>query len=103
MLKYYGITIPGARDLQREILNPHFNYPPGLCVLVNTYIETNIFKNDPEIAAIKTDGWADVPLSFEQVKYANLDARLEFEIARKCFQLVGYNTHVDRLNVALLE
>jgi hypothetical protein len=48
-------------------------------------------------------GCADVPLSFEQVKYAALDALLEFEIARQCFQLAGYNTHLDRLNVALLE
>jgi hypothetical protein len=27
-------------------------------------------------------GWANVPLSFEQVLYAALDARLGFEIAR---------------------
>jgi hypothetical protein len=27
MLEYYRITIPGARDLQREIPNPTFNYP----------------------------------------------------------------------------
>jgi hypothetical protein len=60
-------------------------------------------KNDLKIAAIRRDGWADVPLSFEQVKYAALDARLGFEIARKCFQLARYNTHVDRLIVALFE
>jgi hypothetical protein len=30
MLEYYGITIPWVRDLQREIPNPTFNYPPGL-------------------------------------------------------------------------
>jgi hypothetical protein len=34
---------------------------------------------------------------------AALDARLGFLIARKCFQLARYNTHVDRLNIALLE
>jgi ribonuclease D len=70
---------------------------------VNAYIETNLTKIDPEIEAVRREGWADVPLSFEQVKYAALDARLGLEIARKFFQLAGYNTHVDRLNVYLLE
>jgi ribonuclease D len=71
--------------------------------MANAYIGTNLSKDDPKIAAIRRDGWANVPLSFEQVKYATLDARLGFKIARKCFQLAGYNTNVDRLNVALLE
>jgi hypothetical protein len=79
------------------------NYPPGLYAPTNAYIETNISKTYPKIAAIRIDGCADVSLSFKQVKYAALDARLGFGIARKCFQLAGYNTHVDRLNVALLE
>jgi hypothetical protein len=55
------------------------------------------------IAAIRRDGWANVPLNFKQVKYAALDACVGFDIARKCYQLAGYNTHVDRLNVSLLE
>jgi hypothetical protein len=35
MLKYYGMTDLGARDLQREIPNPSFIYPPGLYALAN--------------------------------------------------------------------
>jgi hypothetical protein len=70
---------------------------------VNIYIETNISKDDSEIEVIGRDGRTNVPLCFEQVKYAALDASLEFKIARECFQLVGYNTHVDRLSVAPLE
>jgi hypothetical protein len=35
MLEYCGITIPGARDLQREIPNPTVKYPPGLYALAN--------------------------------------------------------------------
>jgi ribonuclease D len=101
MLAYYGITIPGMRDLHREI--PNLLLSLGLYALANAYIETNLSKNDPKIATIRREGWANVPLSFEQVKYASLDARLAFEIARKYFQLAGYNTHVDRLNVALVE
>jgi hypothetical protein len=103
MLEYYGITIPGACNLHREIPNPTSNYPSGLYALANAYIETNLSKNDPKIAAIRRDGWVDVPLRFEQVKYAALDTRLGFKIAMKRFQLAGYNTNVDRLNIALLE
>jgi hypothetical protein len=55
---------------------------------------------DPEITAIRRDGWANVPLNFKQVKYAALDAHVGFEIARKCYQLAGYNTYVDHLNVS---
>jgi ribonuclease D len=89
MLEYYGITVPGARDLQRQIPNWTFNYPPGLYATANAYIKTNLSKSDPEIAAIRREEWTNVPLSFEQVNYAALDARLGFEIARKCFQLAG--------------
>jgi hypothetical protein len=32
------------------------NYPPGLYVLANAYIETNLSKNYPEIASIRRDG-----------------------------------------------
>jgi hypothetical protein len=103
MLEYYGITIPGTRDLQRKIPNPTFNYPLGLYALANAYIEINLSKNDPKIEAIRREGWVDVSLRFEQVKYTALDARLGFEISRKCFQLDGYNTHLDRINVAILE
>jgi ribonuclease D len=86
-----------------ETPNPTFNYPLGLYALANAYIDTNLSKNDKEIAAIRRGGWDNAPLRFEQVKYAALDARLGFKIARKYFQLVGYNTHVDCFNVALLE
>jgi hypothetical protein len=35
-------------------------------------------------------GWANYPLSYEQVHYAALDAHVGFEIARKHWMLVGY-------------
>jgi hypothetical protein len=76
--------------------------PPGLYALANAYIGTDLSKDDPKIKEIREEGWANV-LSFEQVKYTTLDARLGFEIARKHFRLAGYNAHVDRLNVALIE
>ncbi|XP_071685259.1 uncharacterized protein [Lolium perenne] len=42
---------------------------------------------------------ANVPLSYEQVNYTALDARHGFEMARRYWRLVGYNSHVDRLNI----
>jgi hypothetical protein len=44
-------------------------------------------------------GWEKVPLSFNQMLYAALDALLGFEIARSFWKLKGYNSHVDRLNL----
>jgi hypothetical protein len=44
-------------------------------------------------------GWAKVPLSWKQLLYAALDARLGFKIARSYWKLKGYNRHVDRLNL----
>jgi hypothetical protein len=44
-------------------------------------------------------GWEKVPLSFNQLLYAALDARLGFNIARRFWKLKGYNSHVDRLNL----
>jgi hypothetical protein len=44
-------------------------------------------------------GWKKVPLSFNQILYAALDARLGFEIARSFWKLKSYNSHVDRLNL----
>jgi hypothetical protein len=44
-------------------------------------------------------GWAKVPLSFKQLLYTALDARLGFEIARSYWKLKGYNSHVDHLNL----
>jgi hypothetical protein len=60
---------------------------------VNAYIGTDLSK----------DRSFNNVLSFEHVKYAALDARLGFEIARKHFQFDGYNAHVDRLNLAPIE
>jgi hypothetical protein len=44
-------------------------------------------------------GWTKVSLSFNQLLYAALDARLGFEIARSYWKLKGYNSHVDHRNL----
>jgi hypothetical protein len=91
MLRTYRIEILSAYDLQKILPNPN---------LANTTIGTHLEKKKRVKKDKKMDkkmdkkkdkkkeeeelifGWAKVPLSFEQVVYAALDARLGFEIAR---------------------
>ena len=98
-LQCYGIVIPNARDLQSVIRNPTNIFSLGLYDLANFYIGTNLSKKNTKIASIRQEGWDEVPLNVEQIRYAALDARLGFEIARKYWKLVGYNSPQDRLNV----
>ncbi|CAM0905401.1 unnamed protein product [Alopecurus aequalis] len=111
MLRAYGIEILSAVELQKAIPNPTNNTIPSLYALANATIGTNLEmkkknkkKKDKKMdkADVEDDlifGWGDIPLSFDQVKYAALDARLGFEIARRHWNLHGYNSHVDHLNV----
>ena len=111
MLAYYGIIIRSAVDLQRDRRNPTDNYTPSLYDLSNAVIGTNLEKkkkykkknaDDDKEDTLDEElifGWGNVPLSYDQVVYAALDARLGFEIARKWDSLRGYNTENDHLNV----
>jgi hypothetical protein len=83
MLSSYGIEILSAYDLQKIVPNPTNKLTPSLYDLANATIGTHLEKKK----RIKKDkkkeeeeellfGWAKVPLSFEQVLYAALDARL---------------------------
>jgi hypothetical protein len=112
MLSSYGIEIPSAYDLQKIVLNPTKNLISSLYDLTNATIGANLekknrIKKDKKMDKKKDDeeeeelifGWAKVLLSFEQVLYAALDARLGFEIPRSYWKLQGYNSHVDRLNI----
>jgi ribonuclease D len=95
MLSSYGIEILYAYDLQKIVLNPTNKLTPSLYDLANATIGTHLEKKKRNKKDKKMDkkkeeeeedelifGWAKVPLSFEQVLYAALDARLGFEIAR---------------------
>jgi hypothetical protein len=115
MLSAYGIEIPSAYDLQKTFPNPTNKLTPTLYDLANATIGTHlenkkrIKKKDKKKYKKKGGeeeeedelifGWAKVPLSFKQLLYAALDARLGFEIARSYWKLKGYNSHVDRLNL----
>jgi len=108
MLKPYGISILNPVNLQDVLDNPTVNPTPSLYDLANAFLGTKlkkkekiknwkgIDKNSPKYDHIF--GWGNV-LTYKQVKYAALDARLGFELARKHFRARGYNTHVDRLNL----
>jgi hypothetical protein len=121
MLSIYGIEIPSAYDLQKIVPNPTNKLTPSLYDLANTTIGTHLEnkkrdkkkdkkkykkKGEEEEEEEEEDdddelifGWAKVPLSFKQLLYATLDARLGFEIAKSYWKLKGYNSHIDRLNL----
>jgi hypothetical protein len=115
MLRKYGIEIPSAYDLQKIVPNPTDKLTPSLYDLVNATIGTHLenkkrVKKDKKMVK-KMDkkkgeeeeelifGWVKVSLSWKQLLYATLDARLRFEIARSYRKLKSYNSHVDRLNL----
>jgi hypothetical protein len=93
MLRYYGIEIPSVFDLQKIIPKPTNNTILSLYDLSNANIGTNLEKKKSKKKDKKKDdkeeeedlifGWGNVPLSFEQVMYAALNARLGFEMARR--------------------
>jgi ribonuclease D len=120
MLRYYVIEIPSVYELQKIIPYPTKNQILSLYDLSNATIGTNLKKKKRNKKDKKKDkkkdekkddkeeeelifGWGNIPLSFEQVMYAALDARLGFEIARRHWKLHGYNSHVDRLNIMVDE
>ncbi|CAM0885453.1 unnamed protein product [Alopecurus aequalis] len=99
MLIPYGIEITTTVDFQKKIPNPTSNSLASLYALANHVIGTDLQKkkknkknkekaNDGEEDL--TSGWGDAPLSLYRIKYAALDARLGFEIARKFFDASGY-------------
>ena len=108
MLQFYGLHIANAINLRTVVrIATHHNNPPSLYALANSYCKTNLplkarNKNkggrmDPE-EDLRIFGWGN-PLSAEKVRYAALDARLGFEIARSAWRLDGYNRRADRLNI----
>jgi hypothetical protein len=90
-----------VHNLQQVIANPAANYSLSLYFLCNAHIGANLLKKGSNL--IGHDGWSKFPLSYDKIKHAALDARLGFEIARRCCQLVRYKSPMDRLNVIPLD
>jgi hypothetical protein len=64
---------------------------PSLYDLSNAVLGTSLEKKGDSCKKIREGGCASPELSFEQVKYAALDARLSFEIPRKKWAIKGYD------------
>ena len=121
MLRTYGIiSIPSAINLQQILRNPTIpkKQTPSLFDLANHYIGTGLAqkkkdkdeKNKPPKTAEELAeeealiyGWGDFPLSHKQLQYAALDARLGFELGRRHWRALGYNSHCDRLKLNIYE
>ncbi|XP_051196664.1 uncharacterized protein [Lolium perenne] len=119
MLRTYGIIgIPSAINLQQILRNPVPNkQTPSLYDLANHYIGMGLEqekkfnkKNRPLKTAkelIEEEalilGWGDLPLSHKQLQYAVLGARLGFELGRRHFRALGYNSQLDRLELNIYE
>ena len=111
MLKHYEINIGFPVDLQTEVKpNPTTNpNNPSLYDLSNAILGTKLEKkkklkkHDVEKMSREEKekeeelifAWANYPLSYRQMQYAALDARLGFEIARRHWRLLGYNSKFD--------
>ena len=70
---------------------PGIQHPPALFALANAYLGTTLSKKDKKIQAIRQGGWAEIPLSDDQIKYAAVDARIGYERGRKILQDKGHN------------
>ncbi|XP_051211862.1 uncharacterized protein [Lolium perenne] len=115
---YRIIGIPSAINLQQILRNPVPNkQTPTLYDFANHYIGTGLEqknkfnkKNKPPKTAKELAeeealifGWGDFPLSHKQLQYATLDARLGFELGRRHFRALGYNSQLDRLELNIYE
>jgi hypothetical protein len=107
MLRTYGIVISSAYDLQKIVPNPTNKLTPSLYDLANATIGTHLENKKRDKKKEQKEGqkdelifgWEKVTLSFNQLLYAALDARLGFEIARRYWKLKGYNSRANRLSL----
>ncbi|XP_051207650.1 3'-5' exonuclease-like [Lolium perenne] len=108
MLHSYNIIgIPYAINLQQILQNPVPNkQTPSLYDLANHYIGTGLGKKKkfnkknklPKTSKELAEedalifGWGNFPLSHKKLQYAALDALLGFELGRRHFRALGYNS-----------
>ncbi|XP_071678609.1 uncharacterized protein [Lolium perenne] len=118
MLQTHRISFSSKINLQQILQNPvPTKHTPILIDLANYYIGTdleqkkkfNYKKNAPLKTANELEeealifGWGDFPLSYKQLQYAALDARLGFKLGRRHFRALGYNSRMDRLRLNIYE
>ncbi|KAM3336479.1 hypothetical protein ACQJBY_030463 [Aegilops geniculata] len=102
MLGYYGLNIASSFDLQERVEIPKSvcgKPTPSLIDLSNYLLGTKLTK-DGECEKLRRSGWGVFPLTLERIRYAAVDARLSFEVARRHFRSGCYDRPGDRLNLA---
>ena len=102
MLAYYGLKIASSFDLQQRVeipKNVSSKPTPSLIDLANYLLGTKLSK-DGECEKLRRSGWGVVPLTLERIRYAAVDARLSFEVARRHFRSACYDRPGDRFNLA---
>ncbi|KAM3355245.1 hypothetical protein ACQJBY_025808 [Aegilops geniculata] len=102
MLGHYGLKIASSFDLQERVDIPKnvcSKPTPSLIDLANYLLGTKLTK-DGECETLRRSGWGVFPLTLERIRYAAVDARLSFEVARRHFKSGCYDRPGDRLNLA---
>ena len=89
-------TTPSLYDLSNAILGTNLEKKKKL----KKHDVEKMSREEKEKKEELIFAWANYPLSYRQMRYAALDARLGFEIARRHWRLHGYNSHFDQgLNI----
>ena len=58
---------------------------------------TNLQKGD-ETVAFRSSRWENYPFTYERIKYADLDARVSFEIAARSKELIAKPSPIENEN-----
>ena len=102
MLGYYWLNIASSFDPQERVEIPKnvcTKPTPSLIDLANYLLGTK-FSKDGECEKLRRSGWGVFPLPLERIRYAAVDARLSFEVARRHFRYACYDRPGDRFNLA---
>ena len=70
---------------------------PSLFNVANFVLRTNLQKGDKTLA-LRSSGWENYPLTYEQIKYDALDARVSFEIVARSRELIAKPSSTENEN-----
>ena len=90
-LKPCNLDLKSIADLQTRIkilVEDCDKQTPSLFDVANFVLSTNLQKGD-ETLALRSSRWENYPLTYEQIKYDAIDARVSFEIAARSKELVA--------------
>ena len=99
-MELYNLDLKGIADLQTRIkihVEDCDKQTPSLFDVANFVLGTDLQKGD-ETVALRSSGWENYPLTYEQIKYAALDARVSFEIAARSKEIVAKPSPTENEN-----